>query len=241
MRTVMNRRAARDRAKRELADQQLLRPNLDADWTNGDPWRVLRIMGEFVDGFESLADIGKKAVTVFGSARVQPGSEFYQLGEEVGKAFAEAGYTVITGGGPGLMEAASKGAHENGGLSVGLGIELPHEQGMNQYIDLGIEFRYFFVRKTMFVKYAQAFVVLPGGFGTLDELFEAITLVQTHKIKQFPIVLVGKDYWSGLLGWIRDGLVAQGMVDLEETGIIQVVDTAAEAQRIVAENTAHLG
>lgn len=240
MRTVMNRRAARDRAKRELADQQLLRSNHDPNWTNGDPWRVLRIMGEFVDGFESLADIGKKAVTVFGSARCKPGSEYYQLGEEVGQAFARAGYAVITGGGPGLMEAVSKGAHENGGLSVGLGIELPHEQGMNPYVDLGIEFRYFFVRKTMFVKYAQAFVVLPGGFGTLDELFEAITLVQTHKIKQFPIVLVGKDYWSGLLEWIQDCLAAQGMADQSETEIIQVVDTASEAQRIVAENATRL-
>lgn len=240
MRTVMNRRAARDRAKRELADQQLLRSNSGTNWTDGDPWRVLRIMGEFVDGFESLAGIGRKAVTVFGSARVSTESPYYQLGKEVGQAFAQAGYAVITGGGPGLMEAASKGAHENGGLSVGLGIELPHEQGMNEYVDLGIEFRYFFVRKTMFVKYAQAFVVLPGGFGTLDELFEAITLVQTHKIKQFPIVLVGSEYWSGLLGWIRRCLVAQGMADSEETGIIQVVDTASEALKVVSQNAAKL-
>lgn len=239
MRTIMNRRAARNRARRELADQQLLCSSHDADWTDSDPWRVLRIMGEFVDGFESLAEI-EKAVSIFGSARVPRESAYYQLGESVGKAFAEAGYAVITGGGPGLMEAASKGAHENGGLSVGLGIELPHEQGMNEYTDLGIEFRYFFVRKTMFVKYVQAFVVLPGGFGTLDELFEAVTLVQTHKIKQFPIVLVGKEYWSGLLGWITDCLAKQGMADIAETEIIQLVDTAEDALRIVSENAAKL-
>lgn len=234
MKTSYSRRA-RSGLHRELADQALLRSKVDPKWTEEDPWRVLRIMGEFVDGFESLAEVGK-AITVFGSARVEPGTEYYQLGEEIGKVFAEAGFSIITGGGPGLMEAVSKGAHTHDGSTIGLGIELPHEQGINQYVDLGVEFRYFFVRKTMFVKYAQAFVALPGGFGTLDELFECVTLRQTSKIQQYPIVLVGHDFWDGLLGWVRQHLVAEGMVSPDEVDIIQVVETAAEALAAI-ENT----
>ncbi len=218
---------------RETADTQLLRSPSDPKWTEGDPWRVLRIMGEFVDGFESLADVNK-AVVVFGSARTPVDHPYYLKGVEVGRAFAEAGYAVITGGGPGLMEAASKGSHEAGGHTIGLGIELPHEQGINPYVDLGVDFHYFFVRKTMFVKYSQAFVVMPGGFGTLDELFEAVTLVQTHKIHQFPVVLVEHAFWDGLVDWVREHLVGEGMVGAEEAqNLIKVVDTAQEALEYV--------
>lgn len=235
MKTFFNRRPRGGVLHQELADQALLRSKVDPKWTEEDPWRVLRIMGEFVDGFESLADVGK-AITVFGSARVEPGTEYYRLGEEIGKVFAQAGFSIITGGGPGLMEAVSKGARRNDGLTIGLGIELPHEQGINEYVDLGIDFRYFFVRKTMFVKYAQAFVALPGGFGTLDELFECVTLRQTSKIQQYPIVLVGHEYWDGLMKWVRKRLVEEGMVSSADASIIQVVDTAEEALYVV-ENT----
>ncbi len=231
MKTFFNRRP-RGGMQRELADQALLRSKVDPKWTEEDPWRVLRIMGEFVDGFESLADVGK-AITVFGSARVEPGTKYYRLGEDIGKVFAQAGFSIITGGGPGLMEAVSKGARRNDGMTIGLGIELPHEQGINEYVDLGIDFRYFFVRKTMFVKYAQGFVVLPGGFGTLDELFEAVTLAETGKIKSFPIVLVGRSYWSGLLSWLRDRLLTAGMITEAELAAVQLVDTPAEALEII--------
>ena len=235
MKTFFNRRPRGGVLHQELADQALLRSKVDPKWTEEDPWRVLRIMGEFVDGFESLADVGK-AITVFGSARVEPGTKYYRLGEEIGKVFAQAGFSIITGGGPGLMEAVSKGARHNDGLTIGLGIELPHEQGINEYVDLGIDFRYFFVRKTMFVKYAQAFVALPGGFGTLDELFECVTLRQTSKIQQYPIVLVGHDFWDELIGWVRHHLVEEGMVSPAEASIIQVVDTAEDALTVI-ENT----
>lgn len=232
MKTFFNRRPRGGVLHQELADQALLRSKVDPKWTEEDPWRVLRIMGEFVDGFESLADIGK-AITVFGSARVEPDTMYYRLGEEIGKVFAQAGFSIITGGGPGLMEAVSKGARRNDGLTIGLGIELPHEQGINEYVDLGIDFRYFFVRKTMFVKYAQAFVALPGGFGTLDELFECVTLRQTSKIQQYPIVLVGHEYWDGLMKWVRKCLVEEGMASTTDASIIQVVDTAEEALYVV--------
>ena len=172
---------------------------------------MLRIQGEFVEGFDALAEM-PKAVTVFGSARTEENSPEYRLGRELGTALARAGYAVITGGGPGAMEAANRGASESGGYSVGLGIELPFEQRLNHWVDLGINFRYFFVRKTMFVKYAQAFVCLPGGFGTLDELFESLTLVQTHKVTEFPIILLGVDYWSGLIDWIRNSVLADGKI-----------------------------
>src|SRR6187455_3328231 len=192
-------------------DARLLDGRGPSDWVHTDPWRVLRIQSEFVEGFGALAELGR-AVSVFGSARVHVDDPEYALGMQVGRLLAEAGYAVITGGGPGAMEAANCGACEAGGVSVGLGIELPFESGLNQWVDKGINFRYFFARKTMFVKYSQGFVVLPGGIGTLDELFEALTLVQTHKVTRFPIVLVGVAYWSGLLDWLRDTAMADGKI-----------------------------
>ena len=215
-------------------DQRLLDWRGSADWVHTDPWRVLRIQAEFVEGFGLLAELGR-AVAVFGSARTAPGSVDFERGRHIGAGLARAGYAVITGGGPGVMQAANQGAAEAGGISVGLGIELPVEQGLNEYVDLGVEFRYFFVRKTRFVKYAQAFVVLPGGFGTLDELFEAITLVQTGKITKFPIVLVGADYWSGLLSWINGTLLAAGMVSAADPGLLHVADDPADVIQIIAD------
>lgn len=221
-------------AEGATADQHLLDTRSPSDFTSTDPWRVLRIQSEFVEGFGALADVGP-AVSVFGSARTKPGSAYYETGVEVGRLLAEAGFAVITGGGPGSMDAANKGAVEGKGLSVGLGIELPFEQGMNQWVDLGVNFRYFFARKTMFVKYAQGFIVLPGGFGTLDELFEAMVLVQTHKVTSFPIVLIGTEFWGPLLEWLKDTLVADELVSPRDLDIISVVDTAQEAvSRVVA-------
>ncbi len=209
------------------ADEGLLQRQEDPGFVHTDPWRVLRIMGEFVDGFDVLARIGM-AVTVFGSARIKEGSPYYDAAREVGRGLAERGYAVITGGGPGLMEAANRGANEAGGLSIGCNIELPHEQSPNPYANLSIDFRYFFVRKTMFVKYSEAFVVFPGGFGTLDELFEALTLIQTAKVERFPVVLYGSEYWSGLLDWARDRLLVENMVSQADLDLIQVVDSAEE-------------
>jgi uncharacterized protein (TIGR00730 family) len=213
-------------------DQRLLDARGPSDWVHTDPWRVLRIQAEFVEGFGLLADI-PHAVSIFGSARTKPGSDEYALAERIGAALAETGYAVITGGGPGIMEAANSGAVKAGGISVGLGIELPFEQSLNDYVDVGIEFRYFFVRKTMFVKYSQAFVVLPGGFGTLDELFEAITLVQTKKITRFPIVLVGSDYWGGLLDWIKGRMLPTGKVSEEDVHLVHLTDDPDEVVEIV--------
>src|SRR6202522_1090537 len=204
-------------------DQRLLDRRGPSDWVHTDPWRVLRIQAEFVEGFGLLAELGP-AVSVFGSARAQPGTAEYQLAESIATALAEAGYAVITGGGPGIMEAANKGAAEAGGVSVGLGIELPMEMGLNDYVEIGLEFRYFFVRKTVFVKYSQAFVVLPGGFGTMDELFEALTLLATGKITKFPIVLVGRAYWAGLLSWLETTMLAQANIGPMELGLISVAD-----------------
>src|SRR6201997_4693470 len=202
-------------------DQRLLDRRGPADWGQTDPWRVLRIQAEFVEGFGLLAELGP-AVAVRGSSRIRPGAPDYERAERIGAELAGAGYAVITGGGPGIMEAANKGAVGANGVSVGLGIELPLEQGLNDYVGVGLEFRYFFVRKTMFVKYSQAFVVLPGGFGTLDELFEAVTLVQTGKVTKFPIVLVGRDYWSGLLSWINGTLLEQHKIAPADTGLLRV-------------------
>ncbi len=213
-------------------DQRLLDKHGPADWVHTDPWRVLRIQAEFVEGFGLLAELGP-AVSVFGSARAAPGSQEYQLAESIGRELAESGYAVITGGGPGVMEAANKGATSVGGVSVGLGIELPMEMGLNDYVEIGLEFRYFFVRKTMFVKYSQAFVVLPGGFGTLDELFEALTLVQTGKITRFPIVLVGSGYWSGLLTWIRDKVLAEGKISAGDEDLLTLTDDPAEVVEVI--------
>ena len=208
-------------------DQRLLDSSGSADWVHTDPWRVLRIQSEFVEGFGALAELGR-AVSVFGSARTLRDDPTYALAREVGRRLAEAGYAVITGGGPGVMEAANKGATLAGGVSVGLGIELPFESGLNEYVDIGLNFRYFFARKTMFLKYAQGFVVLPGGFGTLDELFEALTLVQTRKVTSFPIMLVDSSYWSGLVDWVRATVVAEGKVAEEDLGMLRVTDDVDE-------------
>src|SRR5438270_7842808 len=190
-------------------DQRLLDSRGPSDWVHTDPWRVLRIQAEFVEGFGALAEV-PRAVTVFGSARTPRDHPEYQLGRDIGAALARAGFAAITGGGPGAMEAVNRGCSEAGGLSIGLGIELPFEQGLNPWVDLGVNFRYFFVRKTMFMKYAQAFICLPGGFGTLDELFESLTLVQTKKVTKFPVVLFGTEYWGGLYRWLDDTVHADG-------------------------------
>ena len=213
-------------------DQRLLDTRGPADWVHTDPWRVLRIQSEFVEGFGLLAEV-PRAVTVFGSARTVIDSPDYAVGRELGEALAQAGYAVITGGGPGAMEAVNRGCQEAGGLSIGLGIELPFEQRLNPWVDLGINFRYFFARKTMFVKYAQAFVILPGGFGTLDELFEALTLVQTGKVTRFPVILIGKAYWKGLLDWVQGTLVPSGRVSPDDLELVTVTDDIGEALCVI--------
>jgi uncharacterized protein (TIGR00730 family) len=215
-------------------DQRLLDSRGSADWVHTDPWRVMRIQAEFVEGFGTLAELGP-AVALFGSARTSPDQPAYRLAQEAGAELARAGYTVITGGGPGLMEAANKGALEAGGTSVGLGIELPFEGGLNEYVNVGINFRYFFVRKMMFVKYSEGFVVLPGGVGTLDELFEALTLVQTGKITDFPIVLVGSAFWGPLLDWVRETLLGEGMISPADVELVRVTDDVAEGVRWIVE------
>lgn len=219
---------------KETSDQRLLTKTGSTDWVHNDPWRVMRIQSEFVEGFGALAEIGP-AISIFGSARTKPDHPDYAIAEESAKLIVERGYAVITGGGPGIMEAANKGAHEAKGLSIGLGIELPFEEGMNPYVDLGVNFRYFFARKTMFVKYSSGFVVLPGGFGTFDELFEALTLVQTHKVTEFSIVLVGTEYWTPLLDWLKNTVAQRGMINPKDLELFQIVDTATEAVKIVAD------
>lgn len=209
-------------------DQRLLESGADHEWQHADPWRVLRIQGEFVAGFDALSKL-PKAVTVFGSARTTPEDASYQLGVEVGRKLAEHSYAVITGGGPGIIEAANRGAHEAGGLSVGLGIELPHEQGLNEYVDLGLNFRYFFARKTMFLKYSQAFICLPGGMGTMDEFFEVMCMVQTGKVTNYPIVLMGTEYWSGLLEWMENTLAANGYINEGDRELFLLTDDPDEA------------
>ncbi len=213
-------------------DQRLLDSRGPNDWVHTDPWRVLRIQAEFVEGFGALADL-PRAVTVFGSARTKPGTPYYETAVQIGQALAEEGFAVITGGGPGIMEAANKGAKQAGGLSVGLGIELPFEQGLNDYVDLGINFRYFFARKTMFLKYSQAYVCLPGGFGTLDELFEALTLVQTKKVTKFPVVLFGSEYWGGLVEWIGSSVAGAGNISPPDLGLLHVTDDVDDMVRVV--------
>jgi uncharacterized protein (TIGR00730 family) len=205
-------------------------------FTQTDPWRVLRIMGEFVEGFDALADIGP-AVTIFGSARVRRGHPQYEAAVEVARLLGEAGFTIITGGGPGIMEAGNLGAQKAGARSVGLGIELPFEQGINKYVDLPIEFRYFFARKTMFIKYAEGYVIFPGGFGTLDELFESLTLIQTGKIYNFPVVLFGSDYWNGLLNWLRDTMLVEGKIAADDLKLVIVTDSPTETRDIIVTAT----
>ena len=213
-------------------DQRLLDSRGPTDWVHTDPWRVLRIQAEFIEGFGTLAELGP-AISVFGSARATPDDPTYALAEEVGGRLARAGFAVITGGGPGTMEAANKGASQADGVSVGLGIELPFESGLNQWVDKGINFRYFFARKTMFIKYSQGFVVLPGGIGTLDELFEALTLVQTHKVTRFPIVLLGTAYWRGLLDWLRDTPLALGKITQHDLDMLTLTDDVDEVVRLM--------
>jgi uncharacterized protein (TIGR00730 family) len=219
--------------QRPPADRTFLEraPSYDELALHTDPWRVLRILSEFVEGFDALADIGP-AVTVFGSARVLADDPTYEMGRQLGGALADRGYAVITGGGPGIMEAVNRGCKEAGGLSVGCNIELPHEQDLNDYVDLGVEFRYFFVRKTMFVKYARGFVIFPGGFGTLDELFESLTLAQTGKIEHFPVVLFGSDYWKGLLNWLRDHALERGLISPGDMDLVSITDDPEEAAEI---------
>lgn len=209
-------------------DQRLLELGADHDWQHADPWRILRIQSEFVSGFDALSHL-PKAVTVFGSARLGEDTEEYAQGVALGRALVEAEYAVITGGGPGLMEAANRGAYEADGLSVGLGIELPHEQHLNNWVDLGINFRYFFARKTMFLKYSQAFITLPGGFGTLDELFEVLCMVQTGKVTNYPIVLLGTEFWGGLVDWLRKRLEEQGLISKGDIELMLVTDSIEEA------------
>jgi uncharacterized protein (TIGR00730 family) len=217
--------------RRATEDERLLERQ-DAAFIHTDPWRVLRIQSEFVDGFEALAEVGR-AVAVFGSARTPPDHPLYGAARETGRRFADAGYAVITGGGPGIMEAANRGAQDGGGLSVGCNIELPHEQRSNPYLDVSIEFRYFFVRKTMLVKYSEGYVVFPGGFGTLDELFESVTLMQTGKVHAFPTVLFGSSYWAGLLDWLRERLLADGNIDADDADLLMVTDDPEEAVALV--------
>jgi uncharacterized protein (TIGR00730 family) len=225
-------------------DQRLLDRRGPTDWVHTDPWRVLRIQSEFVEGFGLLAEL-PRAVSVFGSARTPRDHPHYAAGVEIGAALSRAGYAVITGGGPGAMEAANRGASEAGGMSVGLGIELPFEQELNEWVDIGISFRYFFVRKTMFVKYAQAFVILPGGFGTLDELFEALTLVQTRKVTRFPVILYGTEYWGGLIDWVRGTMATHGAIGPGDVDLLHCTDDVdeivaaiqeAEASRVAGDN-----
>jgi uncharacterized protein (TIGR00730 family) len=233
------RRTAAPRNRRQgtggsTTDQRLLDSRGSSEWVHTDPWRVLRIQSEFVEGFGALAELGP-AISVFGSARTTPDEPSYALAEALGRRLTEAGFAVITGGGPGVMEAANKGASEAGGTSVGLGIELPFESDLNDYVDLGLNFRYFFARKTMFVKYAQGFVVLPGGFGTFDELFEALTLVQTQKVTSFPIVLLGSAYWSGLVDWVRSTVLADGKISARDLDMFQVTDDVEEAVAVMVD------
>ncbi len=213
-------------------DEALLQPSARPDFLDSDPWRSLRILSEFVDGFDALAEVGP-AVSVFGSARTKPDHPYYEQARELGRRLAEAGYAVITGGGPGIMEAANRGCQESGGLSIGCNIELPMEQGLNPYVDLGVEFRYFFTRKVMFVKYADGFVIFPGGYGTLDELFEALTLIQTHKVQDFPVILMGTDYWAGMLDWIRGSVLAEAAINTEDVDLLRLTDDPKEAVKIL--------
>jgi uncharacterized protein (TIGR00730 family) len=227
-----------DDKKLPTEDEALLEspPPVPAEslFLKSDSWRVLRIMGEFVWGFDNLADVSD-GVTVFGSARTLPDDPYYQKAVETARLLAQAGITVITGGGPGIMEAANKGAAEAGGLSIGCNIELPFEQGSNAYLSRSLNFKFFFVRKTMFVKYATAFIVFPGGYGTLDELFEALTLIQTGKVKHFPVILFGGDYWSGLVDWLTRTVAGERKINPTDLLLFRITDDPAEAARIVIE------
>ncbi|HEX9582000.1 MAG TPA: TIGR00730 family Rossman fold protein [Gemmatimonadales bacterium] len=223
--------------QRRTADEVLLAPRPARErqaFTRTDPWRALRILGEFVEGFDSLSDVDT-AVAIFGSARLKPDDPWYARAVETARRFGEANFAVITGGGPGIMEAANRGATEAKTLSIGLNIELPHEQHSNPYLSRGINFRYFFVRKTMFIKYSRAYIFFPGGFGTLDEMFEALTLIQTERIKNFPVVLMGRDFWRGLLEWLKDTLARERMISPNDLNLFHVTDDPEEAVHVVVE------
>ena len=220
-------------------DEQLLESPRPDEFTRTDTWRVFRIMGEFVQGFEELATI-TRGVAIFGSARTPPDDPEYKAAQETAALLAHAGFAVITGGGPGVMEAANRGAFEAGGMSVGCNIELPFEQKANPYQTKSLTFKYFFVRKMMFVKYSQAFVIFPGGFGTLDELFEALTLIQTHKIRDFPVVMFGSRYWKGLLDWVRDVALQEGKVADHDLHLLHLTDSPAEVVQIIADSQSAL-
>lgn len=220
------------RRSEATADQALFRGQAPVDFRHTDTWRVQRIAGEFVEGFDAMADV-ERGVAVFGSARVKEDDPWYQRAVETARLLGEAGYSILTGGGPGIMEAANRGAHEVGAPSIGLNIELPHEQHVNPYVDFEIDFRYFFVRKTMFVKYSQAFIVFPGGFGTLDELFETVTLIQTGKVERFAVVLMSVDYWAGLLRWMESRLMAEGKVGPEDMKLFHITDDPSHVLEIV--------
>ncbi len=199
----------------------------------GDSWRMFRIMGEFVEGFDGMSAVNVPSISIFGSARTAPDDPWYKKTEQISGELAKAGYGIITGGGPGIMEAANKGAHEAGGVSVGLNIALPHEQTANPYANFPLQFKYFFVRKVMFLKYSEAFICMPGGFGSLDELFEVVTLIQTQRIKPCPILLVGSSFWGGLIDWVKDQFLAQGTISKEDLDLIQVVDESEEVLDII--------
>ena len=222
----------RDQVQESTTDQRLLQGSGGENWVHSDPWRVMRIQAEFVEGFGTLSDLGP-AISIFGSARTKPDHVMYEAASTMARGLVDRGYAVITGGGPGIMEAANRGASLAGGVSVGLGIELPFESSMNEHVNLGINFRYFFARKVMFLKYSRGFIVMPGGFGTFDEVFEAITLVQTRKVTSFPIVLFGRDFWSPLLGWLNDKVLGDGYISADDPGLMQLTDDPDEAVELV--------
>ncbi len=221
--------------ERVREEQHAFERALNLDFTLTDPWRVFRIMSEFVNGFDALAHI-PPSVTIFGSARTRPDDPTYASAVETARLLARAGFGIITGGGPGIMEAANKGAQEGGNLSIGCNIELPFEQGANQYLDISLDFRYFFVRKTMFIKYSNAFIIFPGGFGTMDELFEALTLIQTRKVSHFPVILYDSKYWSGLVNWIRETMLMGEKISAPDLKLLRISDDPEEICRIVRES-----
>ena len=229
----------RGQAPGTTQDEQLLESPRPDEFTHTDPWRVFRIMGEVVEGFDELATLSR-GIAIFGSARTSPDDPDYRAAQETGALLATQGFAVITGGGPGIMEAANRGAFDAGGLSIGCNIELPFEQRSNQYQTLSLTFKYFFVRKMMFVKYSLAFVIFPGGFGTFDELFEALTLIQTKKIRNFPIVLFGSKYWSGMLDWLREVVLAEGKISEADMAMFRITDSPAEVVDIVVQSQSSL-